>query len=221
MNTPRWTFPFIATVVAAFMLLTPGSVLARSAKKQKQCAAPTKAHKAGRAKKKPACKKSPSIVAQPQAAAGVSGPAGPQGAKGDTGATGGIGPAGPQGPAGAQGVAGAQGAPGANGATGATGAPGATGATGAQGPAGTVTSTVATATGALNAAVTVQCPAGKVALSGGASGTSSGGFTWITVSAPVKSNGAIAAAGDTPTGWTATVGGSGSGTATVYAICTA
>jgi hypothetical protein len=71
----------------------------------------------------------------------------------------------------------------------------------------------------VNTPVSVQCGAGEVAVGGGGR-MIGGGLGAVQVSAPINSSGSMAAAGDTPTGWTATVvAGSGENTATVYAIC--
>jgi hypothetical protein len=71
----------------------------------------------------------------------------------------------------------------------------------------------------VNTPVSVQCGAGKVAVGGGGR-MIGGGLGAVQASVPINSSGSIAAAGDTPTGWTATiVAGAGENTATVYAIC--
>jgi hypothetical protein len=99
------------------------------------------------------------------------------------------------------------------------GATGPTGATGATGPSGAATATVATTTGALDTALSVQCAAGKVATGGGAY-AAGGGLNTIEVSAPLNSSGSRATAGQTPTGWTATMASTNSGiTVTVYVVC--
>jgi hypothetical protein len=79
---------------------------------------------------------------------------------------------------------------------------------------------VATATGAVNTPIAVQCGSGKIAVGGGGRMTGSG-LGAVQVSAPINSSGSIAAAGETPTGWTATVvaGSGGESAASVYAIC--
>jgi hypothetical protein len=45
------------------------------------------------------------------------------------------------------------------------------------------------------------------------------GIGAVQTSAPINSSGSIAAAGETPTGWTATVIATGESTAAVYAVC--
>jgi hypothetical protein len=77
---------------------------------------------------------------------------------------------------------------------------------------------VASATGAINTPLAVQCGSGKVAIGGGARLIGSG-LGAVQTSAPINSSGSIAGAGETPTGWTATVVASGEGTAAVYAVC--
>jgi len=109
-----------------------------------------------------ACKQGDSVVSWNQL-----GPVGPQGGKGDPGPTG---PAGPQGLKGDPGVAGPQGARGDPGPAGPTGP---AGAQGPQGPAGISAMEVVTAFYAPlrigpNDGGSAMCPAGKVAISGGA-----------------------------------------------------
>ena len=107
----------------------------------------------------------------PQGEQGVEGPAGPQGPKGEPGPAGPTGPEGPQGAAGPQGEAGETGPAGPAGPKGDTGA---TGPRGPQGPAGPgmtgyeiVEERVVVNILASNH-VSVDCPAGKVVVGGGA-----------------------------------------------------
>src|SRR5206468_1393855 len=140
------------------------------------------------------------------------------GAQGATGPAGSAGPTGPKGTQGQVGATGSTGPPGATGPAGPKGETGAQGPTGSQGVAGTATATVATATGAVNAPISVQCGSGRVAIGGGAR-LMGGGLGAVETSAPINLGGSIAAAGETPTGWTATVVAGGEGTAAVYAVC--
>jgi hypothetical protein len=136
----------------------------------------------------------------PAGAIGAQGPKGDTGATGATGAKGDTGPAGPAGATGAKGDTGATGPTGAKGDTGATGAKGDTGVTGAtgpqgptgptgatgpQGPAGVLGFNIATKGGTapghgffFDAAV---CPAGQVAVGGGAAMASSPAQGTITM----------------------------------------
>lgn len=109
---------------------------------------------------------------------GLQGPAGPQGEAGVSGADGAVGPMGPQGeqgpmgPAGEQGPPGPQGEPGPVGPAGLQGPQGPAGATGPQGPsgmAGLEWVTVSRTYGPLEyyTILDANCPAGKVAISGG------------------------------------------------------
>jgi hypothetical protein len=137
------------------------------------------------------------------AIAALRGDTGPRGLTGRTGSTG---HTGPRGPAGARGAAGP------------------TGPTGAQGPAGTFgTVTVRSQTLSVSAGaqsgVAQTCPAGAVAVGGGASfGPSNGtseGNVWIESSRPDPASGA------SPTGWFTIVNNSSGTTQAVtwYAEC--
>jgi hypothetical protein len=116
-----------------------------------------------------ACKQGDTVVSWNQV-----GPAGPQGARGDPGP---VGPVGPQGLKGDPGVAGPQGAKGDPGPVGPVGAQG------PQGPAGISDMEVVTAiyfppAGLVgpNDGGSAMCPAGKVAISGGAGATEVFGY---------------------------------------------
>jgi Collagen triple helix repeat (20 copies) len=117
----------------------------------------------------------------------VAGPAGPAGLQGATGAQGAQGVPGPQGLTGPQGPAGPRGAPGVTGKQGAAGPAGAAGArgpVGATGASGTIASSTAVSGAAVLSGVdapvgtavtaTATCPAGEVALGGGAQVTAPG-----------------------------------------------
>ena len=125
----------------------------------------------------------------PQGPAGPAGPAGPQGPQGPVGAAGAAGPQGPRGEPGPQGLTGPQGATGPEGPRGFIGPMGPMGPQGAPGPAGSIgpmgPAGPAGASGVLgwqaplsyertvspgsaNAKYSVACPAGKVAVGGGA-----------------------------------------------------
>jgi hypothetical protein len=125
-------------------------------------------------------------------------------------------------------VSGPQGEPGPSGAPGASGAPGPSGSPGVQGPPGLSgvemvrgdAKKLPTGVFGPNVTVAATCPVGKIALSGGATLTSSGGF--VVVASPV-----VAAGATVPTAWSSYVatasGGSLPGSAnivaTAYAIC--
>ena len=103
------------------------------------------------------------------------GPAGPQGQPGVTGTAGAQGMTGPKGDPGAQGVTGPQGDPGPQGAAGAQGpqgAPGPQGDPGPQGAPGLSGYEIVTSDSMFDSSSTkllsADCPAGKVALGGGA-----------------------------------------------------
>lgn len=143
---------------------------------------------------------------------------GPKGPRGATGATGPAGTTGPQGPRGATGAVGPAGA------TGPQGPKGATGPAGPQGPAGTfgtitVRSDSGTIAAGVQAADTVTCNSGEVAIGGGASfGPSHGtgeGNVWLESSRPDP------ASGTSPTGWFAIVNNASASTQqlTFYAEC--
>ncbi len=107
-------------------------------------------------------------------AVGPMGPSGPQGFSGPQGEIGATGPAGPQGVAGSVGPAGPQGTAGTAGPAGPQGAPGPAGPTGAQGAAGLsgyevvgTPLTTVTINGNQTTALTIACPAGKIAVAGG------------------------------------------------------
>lgn len=116
--------------------------------------------------------------AGPQGEPGPQGPQGEQGEQGIPGADGAVGPMGshgepgPDGPAGPAGPTGPQGLRGPMGMPGMPGAPGPVGATGPQGPSGLSGLEWVSATrnyGPLEYSTTIDanCPAGKIALSGG------------------------------------------------------
>lgn len=168
----------------------------------------------------------------------VSGPPGPEGPQGPTGPSGATGATGPQGPAGAQGPAGptgptgpagADGAAGATGATGPTGADGAAGATGPEGPQGLpgvaaveVVSNAVLFSGQVMS-VSVQCPANKVALSGGGRIDNAGaGAMVLRATYP-----SVPAGSNVADGWTMSAGSTSGGSVppgagiwlTVFAVC--
>ncbi|HVV87039.1 MAG TPA: hypothetical protein VHE35_28565, partial [Kofleriaceae bacterium] len=140
----------------------------------------------------------------PQGQPGAAGPVGPQGPKGDTGDTGPEGPQGDVGPIGPQGP---------------KGAPGDAGPEGPQGPAGpaatfvreTVTLPVVVSAG-FPLVVNGSCPAGRVAISGGAWPRSAG--INVTGSAPDVQN---------PRSWRISLTNTTTAGITVdtYVICTA
>ena len=108
----------------------------------------------------------------PQGLQGPAGPQGEQGIPGPAGADGATGPMGPQGEPGPMGSAGPQGPQGVPGPQGMPGQPGPVGATGPQGPSGLAGLEWVSVTrnyGAFEYFTTVDanCPAGKIALSGG------------------------------------------------------
>lgn len=154
---------------------------------------------------------------------GATGAAGPTGATGVAGATGATGPAGATGVTGATGATGATGVAGATGATGATGpagATGATGATGAQGPTGATGLNGATGSAGATGATG---PAGATGATGATGPAGSGnrvsalGSTDINMARTTTStfvNMPNMSVTITPTGNTATVHFSASGTYT-------
>jgi hypothetical protein len=119
------------------------------------------------------------------------GPRGPMGLRG---------PIGPRGPKGATGATGPKGATGATGPNGATGATGATGAPGATGPSAASSSTTVVTAGAAGiGTVTAPCPAGKVAIGGGGSDSTAGGY--VNGSFP-SVGGTAVTSGQQANGWT-------------------
>ncbi len=171
----------------------------------------------------PAGPEGPQGPAGPIGATGPAGPQGPQGSSGAAGAPGPQGPAGPMGAAGVEGPAGPMGLPGADGpvgpmgptgpagpagADGSTGLQGTTGADGPEGPAGPVgpqgapglsgievvsrNSGPATNTSAV---ITVLCPAGKVAIGGGASILGGTTTVVLNINQPTMSQSGL------PNGW--------------------
>jgi hypothetical protein len=176
----------------------------------------------------------------PQGPIGDVGPTGPTGASGPTGAGGAAGPAGPQGPTGSQGPTGDVGAIGLTGASGApgpigpTGGIGATGATGTAGPSGAQgapgLSGVQLVTGETKPfpglyfviVVNVSCPAGKVALSGGATVTDPKGPVYsgyVVESWPTPLGTTGAPTGWTGSAWTPSIGVLTNTNVTAWAVC--
>lgn len=144
---------------------------------------------------------SPALVASLRGQAGA---AGATGAKGDTGDRG---PAGPQGPRGPQGAQGPQGEPGDPG--------GPPGPEGPKGDPGGLAGYEIVVSAPISLAVDFMatgeapCPAGKVAVGGGAKGVDADRFVVVVGSSP-SANGA---------GWTATVASEESTSFRVYAVC--
>jgi hypothetical protein len=139
---------------------------------------------------------------------GSQGEQGLQGATGATGATGVTGATGASGPAGPKGDTGATGAVGPAGPAGATGPAGPTGPQGPMGDIGSI-ETVAGSFIAGEKTITVNCPAGKHAVSGGYNIQGS-------VTASYRSDSTGGATGTTSWTVTQTSGNAGSGIAYVY-----
>jgi len=127
-------------------------------------------------------------------------PAGPKGDKGDAGPQGAAGPQGPKGATGEQGPAGPQGPKGATGATGPqgpAGPQGLQGPTGSPGISGLVTVSAASASNSDDKIASVNCPAGKTVVGGGADASGYGAPVALLDSAPLGTNGWIALARET------------------------
>jgi Collagen triple helix repeat (20 copies) len=209
-------------VASGALRLVPGTVRCRGSERRVRWSQ--------RGPKGPAGAEGPQGQPGAQGLQGAQGPSGSQGVRGSTGLQGPIGPAGPQGPQGEQGEpgpAGPQGDPGPQGDQGdpgPQGPPGAPGPQGDPGPAGAQLVTGTPVTSAANAArnttvtATATCPAGKVALGGGA---------LVTTTATAKERALLTASYPSAANtWTAVgvvaIGALGSGktmTVTAYALC--